>query len=210
MPTYYEILGVPPRATAEEIRKAFRQAARARHPDMAGDEAGMVQLNQAYETLRDPEQRRAYDRSLHGGVQLRRPPAPSVSVVDPLDFMVRVFQPIDWAIARTVKHLDRAVDELAYDVYDDHYVERFQAAVEQASEAVTEAVWALRRSRWPAKWDPALHLYSQGMRQIEDALEDFEQFPLNYDSDLVVLGRQILRGGTEIMDEARARMGVGG
>ncbi|MCX7629977.1 MAG: DnaJ domain-containing protein [Geminicoccaceae bacterium] len=61
---YYRALGVRRSASAEEIRAAFREKARLYHPDSGSplaDEARFAQLVEAYETLRDPERRRAYD-----------------------------------------------------------------------------------------------------------------------------------------------------
>ena len=63
---YYEILGVARTATAEEIKKAFRKLARLYHPDTAKDKvAGEIkfkEINEAYEVLGDPENRKKYDQ----------------------------------------------------------------------------------------------------------------------------------------------------
>jgi curved DNA-binding protein len=63
---YYEILGVPREATADEIKKAFRKLARIHHPDVAKDkvkgEVRFKELNEAYEVLSDPEKRQKYDQ----------------------------------------------------------------------------------------------------------------------------------------------------
>ncbi len=63
MRDYYEVLGVRPDASADEIRRAYRQLARRYHPDISGDEqaAAFREATEAYEVLRDPELRRAYD-----------------------------------------------------------------------------------------------------------------------------------------------------
>ncbi len=60
----YAILEVDPRATAEQIRAAYRALARKFHPDaIGGSQERMVALNHAWETLRDPRRRAAYDRA---------------------------------------------------------------------------------------------------------------------------------------------------
>ena len=63
---YYEILGVPRTASADEIKKAFRKLARVHHPDVAKDKAkGEIkfkEINEAYEVLGDPEKRQKYDQ----------------------------------------------------------------------------------------------------------------------------------------------------
>ena len=60
--TYYEVLGVPRDADAAEISKAYRQHAKALHPDMPGGNADdFKRLNEAHEILGDPYKRGLYD-----------------------------------------------------------------------------------------------------------------------------------------------------
>lgn len=62
---YYKILGVSRDADADSIRKAYRRLARKYHPDVSKEadaEAHFKELQEAYEVLRDPEKRKAYDR----------------------------------------------------------------------------------------------------------------------------------------------------
>lgn len=62
----YEILGVSRGASAEEIQKAYREAARKNHPDLNPDDDRAKQrfqeVQSAYEVLNDPEKRKNYDR----------------------------------------------------------------------------------------------------------------------------------------------------
>jgi molecular chaperone DnaJ len=58
---YYDILGVPKTATTDEIKKAFRKAARKHHPDAGGSEERFKEINEAYEVLSDAEKRKQYD-----------------------------------------------------------------------------------------------------------------------------------------------------
>lgn len=47
----FALLGVQPGATQTQIKRAYRQKARALHPDTGGDEAAMKRLNDAYQKL---------------------------------------------------------------------------------------------------------------------------------------------------------------
>jgi len=68
---YYEVIGVSKTATAPEIKKAFRQRARALHPDNkdSGDEKAFKELAEAYEVLSDQQKRARYDQYGHEGVK---------------------------------------------------------------------------------------------------------------------------------------------
>lgn len=70
---YYDVLGVSRNATNDEVRRAFRQKARELHPDVNHDdpdaESRFKTINEAYEVLRDPAKRSAYDRFGQAGVR---------------------------------------------------------------------------------------------------------------------------------------------
>jgi len=65
---HYKVLGVDKKATADEIKKAYRKLARQYHPDKnPGDdkaEARFKQISQAHDILSDPDKRKDYDRAL--------------------------------------------------------------------------------------------------------------------------------------------------
>lgn len=65
--SHYQVLRVAVTATDQEIKVAYRRAARLSHPDQGGDAAAFRRVTAAYETLKDPALRRAYDRSYAGG-----------------------------------------------------------------------------------------------------------------------------------------------
>jgi molecular chaperone DnaJ len=69
---YYNVLGVPRTANADELKKAYRRLARQYHPDVNKSpeaEERFKEINEAYEVLSDDQKRAAYDRFGHAGVQ---------------------------------------------------------------------------------------------------------------------------------------------
>jgi curved DNA-binding protein len=77
---YYETLGVPRDASADQIKKAFRKLARKYHPDVSKEpnaELRMKEINEANAVLSDPEKRAAYEALGSGhtaGEEFRPPP----------------------------------------------------------------------------------------------------------------------------------------
>ena len=77
---YYKIIGVDRDATQDEIKRAYRKLARKFHPDVSKEpdaEARFKELGEAYEVLKDPEKRAAYDglgTKWQAGQDFRPPP----------------------------------------------------------------------------------------------------------------------------------------
>ncbi|MFC0218263.1 molecular chaperone DnaJ [Pseudochelatococcus lubricantis] len=92
---YYEALGVSRGAVDAEIKVAFRKLAMQYHPDRnPGDaqaEAQFKEINEAYEVLKDPQKRGAYDRYGHAAFEQAGAPGAAGFGNDFSDFMTDIF-----------------------------------------------------------------------------------------------------------------------
>lgn len=77
---YYAILGVDRKASEDDIKKAYRRMARKYHPDVSKEKNAEEQfknVQEAYEVLKDPQKRAAYDQlgsNWQSGQEFRPPP----------------------------------------------------------------------------------------------------------------------------------------
>lgn len=77
---YYKFMGVSRDATQDQIKRAYRKLARKYHPDVSKEsnaETQFKEVGEAYEVLKDPEKRAAYDRlgsQWRAGQEFKPPP----------------------------------------------------------------------------------------------------------------------------------------
>lgn len=205
--SFYEVLGVSRTATDDEIRTAYRTRAKEAHPDRVGGSVRqMARINEAYETLGNADMRARYDAAHRPAHRLPERPRPSRAGVDPRLFYQRVFAPLDARIQHVIEQLLDQLDDLSGDPYDDELMEAFEGVVASARHTLTELTQGLAAAQAPDAWYGAIGLYEQGLRQLDDALAEFESFPLNYLLDHLVDGRSIMLGARELLLEARDRM----
>lgn len=82
--TYYEILGVKKSATQKEIRAAYKRLSKLHHPDAGGDIKMFQAVQEAYETLSDPERRFLYDTFNYSQEELQGALNIIISIMVPL------------------------------------------------------------------------------------------------------------------------------
>lgn len=67
--SFYRLLGIDKKASAEEVRKAFKKLAIKHHPDKGGDQEKFKEICRAYEILSDAEKRQVYDQYGEKGLE---------------------------------------------------------------------------------------------------------------------------------------------
>ncbi len=80
---HYELLGVDPGCSFDELRSAYRRLARERHPDVIGDRTpgggSMAEVNEAWRVLSDERLRRTYDATVRTGPVVAPQPPPQAT-----------------------------------------------------------------------------------------------------------------------------------
>jgi len=122
----YRVLELPPRASSDEIRRAYRSLARRHHPDTGETTTErFVEIHAAYEILSDPETRDQYDRSHDGYAERRHQDQFASGYADPGGYAERrhhreFAQPLSM-IARDIDDLVRGAIE-SFDLLDRGWV----------------------------------------------------------------------------------------
>jgi len=124
---YYEVLGVGPDATSQEIKNKYRELARKFHPDLVKDKVLGVkvfsQVNKAYHVLGDPQLRREYDeqqlgdktRARNGVGSVSNDAKPSMAAPPPVE-RVRTLSASQMAqLERSLNLADSAIMEGSFD-----------------------------------------------------------------------------------------------
>lgn len=213
-PNYYETLGVSPSASSAEIKQAYRRLVKQYHPDLNQNRAAadkMVRINAAYEVLGDSQQRRSYDSRRFGDRGVKSPPSsrsrphsPSQDADEQLTlWLKKVYTPINRLIYRILKPLNRQIDELSADPFDDELMETFQAYLEDCRQDLQQAQKLFRSMANPAgAAGVAMHLY-YCLNQVTDGLEELQLFTFNYDDHHLHTGQELFRIAKGLRQEAQ-------
>jgi curved DNA-binding protein CbpA len=156
--SHYQVLGVEPEASVEEIERAFRGIARHVHPDLHGGDGAAVErmkeLNVIRETLTDPARRAAYDGELRAQRAAAAPARPTTLASAPR----RVVVPTSWKPERGAAWLN-----------PDAFNARAGAPTAGAAKTPSTQQWRapVSASRWAALQAGLARVFGRGTSEEE-------------------------------------------
>lgn len=204
--THYEILGVLPNVSQAEIKRAYRQLVKTKHPDLAykakadeeleSETQLMMVINEAYSVLIDEEKRADYDATLHKRVNTGIPK----HAQDSLDeerarekFLRHVFNPLKRSIAVILKKYKANLGKLAQDIYDDQLLSDFGEYVEEIENVLRKASQGFTDNPPPMTMIPAVQWMRHAIAQAADGLDELNFFLSNYDYDHLAMADNLFK-----------------
>lgn len=218
---HYQTLEVDPAATPAEIKSAYRRLAKLFHPDshhqMANHER-IAQVNEAYEVLKDPHRRSAYDQHRNPAAgswgyaqtatrsQSYRKPAHTARTTEIhlQQWLKQVYTPVNRHLANILNPLAAEIQCLSADPYDDDLMADFQDYLADCRTRLEKAQTVFQSFPNPGNIaSVAAHLY-YCLNHIEDGIEDLERFTYCYDDSYLTTGRELFRLSKKLRNEAQA------
>ena len=221
---YYESLEVSPQATTAEIKQAYRRLVKRFHPDSNNSTANheqIVIINAAYEILKDPQHRYAYDQQLFSrntslsssqrqqrsadaqNRYWRERKSGQEADQNLAQWFKEVYEPVNRLVGWIIESLDTEIDYLSADPFDDQLMAAFQSYLQQCRDYLKQAQTAFAALPNPAKVaGTAANLY-YCLNQIGDGIDELEWFTLNYDEHYLHTGKELFRVATSLRWEAQ-------
>ena len=213
VPDYYHILGISSRATAREVKDAYRRLAKRFHPDICLEDKAqekIVEINQAYEVLGDHQQRKQYDLSRDAvhfrGIRSAQwgTGQPRRSTEVDLDlWLKKIYHPMDRMIDRIITPLEEQLEELSADPFDDDLMAVFVAYIEGSQRLVDQSQKLFRSLPNPANVAPTSQNLYYCLNHLGDGLEQFQWFCLNYSEDYLHTGQEMFRRAAYFFGQAQ-------
>ncbi|MGF1576035.1 MAG: J domain-containing protein [Cyanophyceae cyanobacterium] len=209
--THYQTLGLTTNATSDQIKRAYRQLVKEHHPDVVphltqGGEERIRQINAAYEVLKNPSARQAYDGRVQRQQRPMTPTKPHNTVTDEATtvhlWMQQVYTPLNQALAKVLGSLRGQLRELSADPFDPDLMDDFVAYLEDCEQILQSAQTIFRRSPNPSSMAGVASYLYYTLNHLEDGLEEFRYFSLNFDDRHLHTGQELFRRARGIRTEA--------
>jgi len=204
---YYQVLGLKPGVTAQEIKKAYRQLVKSHHPDIdysvqSASERGkaterMAKINEAYETLIDKSRRAEYDVLI--GFAKRQ-----AIVLDSIDeerlrekYLRGAFTPARQAVVKVLGQYKKKLADLSQDIFDDQLVSDFEVYVNEVESGLLYASQSLSSGETPKSLVGAVRWMRHSIAQAADGLDELRRFCQNYDYQHLYVAQNLFKIAVE-------------
>lgn len=229
---HYRTLEVKRTATQAEIKQAYRRLAKLFHPDSNQDVPNhdrIARLNEAYEVLGDPQNRRTYDQQQRYQEQLeavgftvgrresdrqrrtanvqerhRQQQKTGQQIEEDLkQWLNQVYTPVNRLLYKILHPLKDQINDLAADPFDDELMQNFLDYLDDCHNWLEQAETVFRSRPNPSSVAGAAANLFYCLSQLGDGIEQLEYFTANYDEHYLHTGEELFRIAKGLRYEAQ-------
>ncbi len=213
----YKVLGISPKATTSQIKKAYRELVKKHHPDAGGNESKIIKINAAWEILKTPQGRLNHDQTWnhfnsiqHETQNLEKRNAQACAAASAAKdhsaaadnalskWMQRVYIPIDRLLGEIINPFPKQIKALSADPYDDNLMEDFCTYLESSRNRLEKINHLYQSLQVPlSARGLGLNLY-HCLSQVEDSVNEFERYTMGYVDEYLHDGKEMLREAKQI------------
>ncbi len=195
----YQILGISRDASLEEIKSAYRSLVKEHHPDKGGDEITILNLNAAWEILKNKDDLNSNNNYRYQ--KLNNEYNEDISKKNQSShednylsvWINSVYSPIDRLMYEIIKPFSKTINELSADPYDDVLMEDFINYIERSQKRIKKINQIYTSNATPSSVRSfGLSLY-HCFSEIGDALDEFERYAQGYVDSYLHDGQEMLR-----------------
>ncbi len=222
--THYQTLQINPRATAAEIKQAYRQLAKQHHPDLNQSRVAaerIVVINAAYEVLSDPRRKQDYDRSLQQNIpaaideriaqnRASRQPKNQRAAPD-IDSEIEiwlnsVYAPVNRSITAILKPFKTKLIELSADPFDDDLLGNFGAYLLDCQRHLKKAEQHFHSLPNPSNLAGIASNIYYCLGRLGDAIEELNRYTTCYNDEYLHSGQELFKIAAGLQKEAKKQL----
>ncbi len=192
----YQILKVHPCTKIEAIKKAYIELVKIHHPDKGGDEKVMLEINTAWEILKQKHKNLNLNNLNSSKVykenEYKKQTTNHSKSVDIKNWFQNIYLPIDKLLGQIVNPLSAKIKDLSADPYDQLLMDSFCSYLEKSKNKIKQVKIIYTSTASPSLIrNFSLDLY-HCLSQVEDGLNELERYTMGYVDNYLHDGKSMI------------------
>ena len=192
----YQILKVNPNSKLEDIKKAYIELVKIHHPDKGGDTKVMLEINSAWQTLKNKHKDLNLNKVTNSKVYKKNEYKKDINNYsqseDIKNWFKNIYLPIDKLLGQIINPLSSKIRDLSADPYDQILMDSFCSYLEKSKDKIKKVKIIYTSIASPSLIkDFSLDLY-HCLSQVEDGLNELERYTMGYVDNYLHDGKSML------------------
>ena len=208
---FYEELGLKENATQDEIKSSYRRLVKKHHPDAGGETDRFLSIQDAWETLNDPDKKNQYDKTLSSFQKSSnfhdanweekintKKYSSKIKDNEVKNWMKYIYNPINKFISQIIKPLSQEIKELSADPYDEELMDKFCNYINLSQKKIDKVDELYKSISVPKSISSlGLDLY-YCFSQVKDALSELDKYTKGYVDDYLFDAKEMMKEAKRI------------